>query len=121
MSRWDVLLDRTNQAKIKTDYVNEVNKENEKKYWKERCDKAQDKFFDMIKAEELKEIFDLFEALGKPHYYWKHSLGHYPTENMPQWKDVCPDSRWEPFSHFTCTSPASSTFSTTPRVPSGTG
>lgn len=95
MSRWDVLLDRTNQAKIKTDYVNEVNKENEKKYWKERCDKAQDKFFDMIKAEELKEIFDLFEALGKPHYYWKHSLGHYPTENMPQWKDVCPDSRWE--------------------------
>lgn len=95
MSRWDILLDRTNQAKIKTDYVNEVNKENEKKYWKERCDKAQDKFFDMIKAEELKEIFDLFEALGKPHYYWKHSLGHYPTENMPQWKDVCPDSRWE--------------------------
>jgi len=95
MSRWDILLDRTNQAKIKTDYVNEVNKENEKKYWKERCDKAQDKFFDMIKAEELKEIFDLFAALGKPHYYWKHSLGHYPTENMPQWKDVCPDSRWE--------------------------
>ena len=35
MSRWDILLDRTNQAKIKTDYVNEVNKENEKKYWKE--------------------------------------------------------------------------------------
>ena len=31
MSRWDILLDRTNQAKIKTDYVNEVNKENEKK------------------------------------------------------------------------------------------
>ena len=30
MSRWDILLDRTNQAKIKTDYVNEVNKENEK-------------------------------------------------------------------------------------------
>lgn len=62
MSRWDILLDRTNQAKIKTDYVNEVNKENEKKYWKERCDKAQDKFFDMIKAEELKEIFDLYES-----------------------------------------------------------
>lgn len=40
MSRWDILLDRTNQAKIKTDYVNEVNKENEKKYWKERCDKV---------------------------------------------------------------------------------
>lgn len=36
MSRWDILLDRTNQAKIKMDYVNEVNKENEKKYWKER-------------------------------------------------------------------------------------
>lgn len=70
MSRWDILLDRTNQAKIKTDYVNEVNKENEKKYWKERCDKAQNKFFEMIKAEELKEIFDLFAALGKPHYYW---------------------------------------------------
>ena len=35
MSRWDILLDRTNQAKIKTDYVNEVNKENEKKYWKD--------------------------------------------------------------------------------------
>ena len=81
MSRWDILLDRTNQTKIKTDYVNEVNKENEKKYWKERCDKAQDKFFDMIKAEELKEIFDLYEALGTPLYYWKHSLGHYPTEN----------------------------------------
>lgn len=30
MSRWDILLDRTNQAKIKTDYVNEVNKGNEK-------------------------------------------------------------------------------------------
>lgn len=30
MSRWDILLDRTNQAKIKTDYVNEVNKENKK-------------------------------------------------------------------------------------------
>lgn len=71
MSRWDILLDRTNQAKIKTDYVNEVNKENEKKYWKERCDKAQDKFFDMIKAEELKEIFDLFEALGGPRFYWE--------------------------------------------------
>lgn len=93
MSRWDILLDRTNQAKIKTEYVNEVNKENEKKYWKERCDKAQDKFFDMIKAEELKEIFDLYEALGTPLYYWEHSLGHYPTENEPQWKDVCPDLR----------------------------
>lgn len=34
MSRWDILLDRTNQAKIKTDYVNEVNKENEKKIGK---------------------------------------------------------------------------------------
>lgn len=30
MSRWDILLDRTNQAKIKTEYVNEVNKENKK-------------------------------------------------------------------------------------------
>ena len=94
MSRWDILLDRTNQAKIKTDYVNEVNKENEKKYWKERCDKAQDKFFDMIKAEELKEIFDLFEALGGPRFYWEHELGRHPYEVNPQWKDVCPDSRW---------------------------
>ena len=76
---------------LTTDLINAE----EKKYWKERCDKAQNKFFDMIKAEELKEIFDLFAALGKPHYYWEHSLGHYPTENMPQWKDVCPDSRWE--------------------------
>lgn len=65
MSRWDILLDRTNQAKIKTEYVNEVNKENEKKYWKERCDKAQDKFFDMIKAEELKEIFDSASFRGE--------------------------------------------------------
>lgn len=95
MSRWDILLDRTNQAKIKTDYVNEVNKENEKKYWKERCDKAQDKFFDMIKAEELKEIFDLFEALGGPRFYWEHELGRHPYEVNPQWKAVCPDSRWE--------------------------
>lgn len=95
MSRWDILLDRTNQAKIKTDYVNEVNKENEKKYWKERCDKAQDKFFDMIKAEELKEIFDLYEALGGPRFYWEHELGRHPYELNPQWKDVCPDSRWE--------------------------
>ena len=95
MSRWDILLDRTNQAKIKTDYVNEVNKENEKKYWKERCDKAQDKFFDMIKAEELKEIFDLYEALGGPRFYWEHELGRHPYEVNPQWKDVCPDSRWE--------------------------
>lgn len=94
MSRWDILLDRTNQAKIKTDYVNEVNKENEKKYWKERCDKAQDKFFDMIKAEELKEIFDLYEALGGPRFYWEHELGRHPYEVNPQWKDVCPDSRW---------------------------
>lgn len=94
MSRWDILLDRTNQAKIKTEYVNEVNKENEKKYWKERCDKAQDKFFDMIKAEELKEIFDLFEALGGPRFYWEHELGRHPYEVNPQWKDVCPDSRW---------------------------
>lgn len=95
MSRWDVLLDRTNQTKIKTDYAKEVNKQKENEYWKERCDKAHDKFSDMIKAEELKEIFDLYKALGTPKYYWKHSIGHYPTENNPQWKDVCPDSRWE--------------------------
>ena len=68
--------------------MNEVNKGNEKKYWKERCDKAQDKFFDMIKAEELKEIFDLFEALGGPRFYWEHELGRHPYEVNPQWKDV---------------------------------
>lgn len=48
----------------------------------------------MIKAEELKEIFDLFEALGGPRFYWEHELGRHPYEVNPQWKDVCPDSRW---------------------------
>lgn len=49
----------------------------------------------MIKAEELKEIFDLFEALGGPRFYWEHELGRHPYEVNPQWKAVCPDSRWE--------------------------
>ncbi|MFR3063228.1 MAG: hypothetical protein ACLTL6_14875 [Holdemanella porci] len=48
----------------------------------------------MIKAEELKEIFDLYEALGGPRFYWEHELGRHPYEVNPQWKDVCPDSRW---------------------------
>lgn len=37
----------------------------------------------MIKAEELKEIFDLFEALGGPRFYWEHELGRHPYEVNP--------------------------------------
>lgn len=42
----------------------------------------------------MKEIFDLYEALGGPRFYWEHELGRHPYEVNPQWKDVCPDSRW---------------------------
>lgn len=36
MNQWDILLDRINQNKFKADYVDELNKENEKKYWEDK-------------------------------------------------------------------------------------
>ncbi len=36
MNQWNILLDRINQNKLKTNYVGELNKENEKKYWEDQ-------------------------------------------------------------------------------------
>ena len=36
MNQWDILLDRINQNKFKADYVDELNKENEKTYWEDK-------------------------------------------------------------------------------------
>ena len=36
MNQWDILLDRINQNKLKADYVDKLNKEDEKKYWEDQ-------------------------------------------------------------------------------------
>lgn len=66
MNQWDILLDRINQNKFETGYVDELNKENEKKYWEDQMwTKALSKQADTL-CDRLFECFedmDPYEAM----------------------------------------------------------